>query len=65
MATRARALSAAELRERLQGQLQGIHKDLMPKIDIKVSQLDLGTTAISRIAAHVAKIGWIRCQSCL
>lgn len=46
-----------EQRERLQRQLQGIYKDLMPKLDIKVPELILGTSAISKIAADVAKLG--------
>lgn len=46
-----------EQRERLQRQLQGIYKDLMPKLDLKVPELVLGTSAISNIAADVAKLG--------
>lgn len=46
-----------EQRERLQRQLQGIYKDLRPKLDIKVPELELGPSAISKIAADVAKLG--------
>lgn len=46
-----------EQRERLRRQLEGIYKDLMPKLDIKVAELNLGTSAISKIAADAAKLG--------